>query len=90
MPEITIHQEFWSAIRKFLIESVVLFAAFLITIGLYEVEHFIIHHLLNISMNIAIYVIINVYPLVSAYHFLSFIRKSLRIAMPEPTKGSSN
>lgn len=83
MPKITIHQEIWVKIRLFLIESLVLFAALLITVILYKVESAILFYLLNIDVNIVIYALINIYPLFIAYHFLSFMRKSLKMGRSE-------
>mgnify|MGYP000960408538 CR=1 FL=1 len=84
MPKITIYQEIWVGIRKFLIDSLVFCAALLITVCLYKVESLIISYVLNVDANIVIYVLINIYPMFTAYHFLSFMRKSLKIGRSEP------
>ena len=83
MPKITIHQEIWAKIRQFLIDSLVFCAALLITVCLYKAESTIISYVLNIDINIVIYALINVYPMFIAYHFISFMRKSLEIGRSE-------
>ena len=47
MPKITIHQEIWAGIRKFLIDSVVFCVALLTTVCLYKVESLIISYVLK-------------------------------------------
>lgn len=83
---VTIHKDVWGKIRAYLIESVVLFAAFLITIGLYKIESTIIAFIFNVDINVFVYILINIYTLSVVYHFLSFIRKALSITVPEPLK----
>ena len=83
MPKITIHQEIWARIRLFLIDSVVFFAALIITVCLYKAESTIISYVLNININIIIYALINLYPMFIAYHFISFMRKSLEMGRSE-------
>jgi hypothetical protein len=84
MPKITIHQEIWAGVRRFLIESLVLFVALLITVVLYKLESAILSYTLNIDVNIVIYALINIYPMFIAYHFISFMRKSLKMGRSEP------
>lgn len=84
MPKITIHQEIWAGIRKFLIDSVVFCVALLTTVCLYKVESIIISYVLNIDVSIVIYALINIYPLFIACHFLSFMRESLKVGRSEP------
>jgi hypothetical protein len=85
VPKITIHQEIWLKLRLFLIDSLVLFAALLITVCLYKVEYTVISYILDINISLILYLLINAYNLLVAYHFVSFIGKFLKIAIQEPS-----